>query len=193
MPTLKELRGSLDAKRVEIKSLFDTNKTDKTDPDTGHPIFKETFPIGEYKSREKELNDLTDQYESAIQVDTAYQKNAAEIKAAAHPNRTFAFGEGGSPEPARKSFEKMFTDSPEYKTWTEKKQGFGIDMNVSLKTLFSEAGGGYVPYPVQQPTLIMSPQRRLVIADLIPQADTDAAFIIYMEETGFANSAAAVA
>ena len=193
MPTLKELRGSLDAKRTEIKNLFDSNKTDKTDPDTGHPIFKETFPIAEYKSREKELNTLSDEYEAMLQVDTAYQKNSAEIKAAAQPNRTFSFGDGGSPEAATKSFEKMFTDSPEYKSWKEKKQAFGIDMNVSLKTLFSEAGGGYVPYPVQQPTLIYSAQRRLVVADLIPQADTDAAFIIYMEETGFANSAAAVA
>ena len=193
MPTLKELRGSLDAKRTEIKSLFDSNKTDKTDPDTGNPIFKDTFPIAEYKSREKELNALTDEYDAMVQIDTAYQKNNAEVKAAAQPNRTFPFGDGGGPAPATKSFEKLFTDSPEYKTWKERKQAFGIDMNVSLKTLFSEAGGGYVPYPVQQPTLIYSPQRRLVVADLIPQADTDAAFIIYMEETGFSNAAAAVA
>lgn len=97
--------------------------------------------------------------------------------------------------PAFKSLGEMYTEHPHFKAM-HRGPGlpkFTVELpDVTLKTLMSTAAG-LAPAVDRGPRIVLSAQRRPVVADLIPQDNTDQTAIKYMEETTFTNNAAFVA
>jgi HK97 family phage major capsid protein len=103
-------------------------------------------------------------------------------------------GDRGEEAPAFKTLGEMFTQNATFKAM-HKVPGarFGVDIpDVTLKTLMTTTAG-LAPANPRGPKIVLSAQRRPVVADLIPQDNTNAAAIKYMEETTFTNNAAFVA
>jgi HK97 family phage major capsid protein len=64
--------------------------------------------------------------------------------------------------------------------------------NVEVKATMSTTAG-ILPYPPQQADVVPIARRRPTVADLMPQTDTQASSIIYLEQTTATNGAATVA
>lgn len=199
MPTLKERADELATKRTELKNLFDKHKTEQKD-ENGNPVFSADTPLKEINDRNGELATLQDAYEAAKSVDAAYQANIAAIKGLSEGQRGYPLPgdhpKGGPEEwgtDETKSLPRLFTQTPEYKHRVEgNKNPFHVELKGSIKTLLTTAAG-YAPFSPRQPYVILSPQRKATIADLIPQDDTEFAQIRFMEEVLFQNAATAVA
>lgn len=194
MPTLKERADELTTKRTELKNLFDKHKTEQKD-ENDNPVFDAKIPLKEINDRNGDLATLQDAYEAAKSADTAYQANLAAMKGLTEGQRGYPLPGDGSEQggEAVKSLTAQFTQSPQYKHRVAgNRESFAIELKGSIKTLLTTTSG-YAPFSPRQPYVILSPQRRPVIADLIPQDDTEYAQILFMEEVLFQNAAAAVA
>lgn len=167
----------------------------------------------EIMRRADEINATTDAYTKARQLDAIERENAEAIKSSREIITGLPFSAAqsqGDPEQqyaAAKSIGELFTSGDAYKAWKMAGQATRIAPithnmdNVSVKswngpdavkaTLTTAAG--FAPFVPRIPRTILSAQNRPVIADLIPQDDTAAASIKYMEETTFTNNAAYVA
>jgi HK97 family phage major capsid protein len=103
---------------------------------------------------------------------------------------------GGRPgdQAEQKSLGEMFTEHAAFKAGrTMSTPRFGLAFeDVDVKTLMSTTAGWAAPND-RTPRVVLSAQRRPVVADLIPQDTTDLSVIKYMEETTFTNNAAPVA
>lgn len=202
MKTLMERAKELAHKRGELKEVYDKYILPDKKDENGQPLFSAEIPHDEVKSRNAELAKLQDAYEAAKATDEAYQANLAEMKKLGEPQRDYllpgdpAHPKGGPEEPgadAAKSLSRLFTASDAYKAYKGgAKQPFGVDLPVSVKSLLTTTSG-YAPFSPRQPYVILSAQRKPVIADLIPSDDTEYAQIRFMEEVLFQNAAAAVA
>jgi HK97 family phage major capsid protein len=96
-----------------------------------------------------------------------------------------------------------FAATEEYKNWvkhptsapwqTELKGICVTDLpRPEVKTTMTTSAG-FAPYPPRLPRIVLTPLRRPVVADLIPNTSTSDPTIIWMEETTFTNNAAMVA
>jgi HK97 family phage major capsid protein len=190
MPKAIELQKQLEQKRGELAEFVKSHTTnDGLD-----------FTVDEIKAfndRNDELGQLHDEYVKARQVEEIAQRNEEELKSLRDdlnkPNRRVPFGGGGQQQeaPAFKSLGQAFTESREYlSNRNSSTSKFIVDIEGAtlktatdaVKTVFSTATG-YVPYPPQQAGAVPFANRRLVVADLLPQTDTEAPAIIYMEQT----------
>jgi HK97 family phage major capsid protein len=214
MPTLIELQKQRDTKSAELSAIWDKAKTDEKDA-SGQPVLdlaKAGIAFDEIKKRNDELSELGKAVDAAKEIDEAYKAHQAEVKAMARATNKFNAGNGGGNDNsqhdaqmlATKTLQRGFTESPAYKSWLENKQGTSIKLEGSIKQMLngSDADGlkttltttaGYLPPTLMDTRVILSAQRRPVVADLIPQDDTMQQFIPYIQETTFTNSAAAVA
>jgi len=211
MPSLKELNDTLEVKRGELAGLFEKAKTGQVDPETNSPVFdlqKAGIAPDEIKKRTTELGELGEALRAAQEIDEAYKANQAAIRQQAQPNRKFDFAGGDPTEDQKraaqsmKSVGQLIAEDQTYKRVLDSgtKTPFNMKIDRSMKSAVAQAAEmktitestGYAPYPTLQPYIIYTPLRRLVVADLIPQDDTDQAVITYMEETTFTNNAAAV-
>lgn len=203
MPTLKELHDTLVTERGNMASFLETYQD-------GSGGFKSTPAnfAGELSERNNKLAQLNTEYEAVRQADESFKSNQSEMRRLEAFRATvpsFQHPKGGPDEPGTgqiKSLGDYFVDSAVYQD--RHKNGTldgsslkmrGMDTSVtgvSVKTLFA-TGAGYAPFIPRTDTLILSPQRRPVVADLIPQLDTLIPGTKYMEETLFTNNAAAVA
>lgn len=215
MPSLAELQKTMETKRTELSALFEKAKTGEVDPESGSPVFdlaKAGIGPEEIKKRNTELGELGDSLRAAQEIDEAYKANQKAIQDLHRPNRTFEFSGGGDPTDPQeqqrraqsmKSIGTLVGEADPYKNAIKSgvKMPFRVELDRSMKSAQAQAeemkviteATGYAPYPTLQPYVIYTPTRRLVVADLIPQDNTNQAIITYMEETTFSNGAAAVA
>jgi HK97 family phage major capsid protein len=211
MPTLAELQTLRDTKSAELGKIFEDAKTGEKDPVTGsftYDLAKISIAPDEIKKRNDELTELGKKVDEAKAVDEVYQKTLLEVKALHQPTNRFGGGDPGAGGGhditqrdyllhATKTFEKAFTESPSYKSFADEnsptwKQPANIKIEGSVKTLL-QTSAGYLPPTLADTRVILSPQRRIVVPDLIPQDDTQQQFIPFIVETTFTNAAAATA
>src|SRR5204863_7744287 len=67
-----------------------------------------------------------------------------------------------------------------------------VEVDVDLKTLF-QTTAGWAPQSLRTGFLLLNPQERIRVVDLIPKTETSQALVKYMEETTFTNAAAETA
>lgn len=170
--------------------------------------------LAEFQARNEELRDARERFAIQREATKAFEEQVAEHKKSFETvNRTVPFGDGGASgeqkrdEPqAFKSLGELFTESEAYTK--SAKQDLGVNgnvkadiPNVSIKSLEMDAlkatmatTAGWAPYPTLAPRgPVMTALRRPVVADLVPQSDTNQPAILWYEETTFTNAAASVA
>lgn len=217
MSTLADLIKERDTKSAELGKIFEEAKTGEKDPTSGAPIFdleKIKIAPGEIKKRNDELTEIGKKVDEAKLVDETYLSLQASVKAQHAVSSRFAGGvvpPGGGHDiterdylaTASKTFSQKFVEDPAYKTWVENKAQCQIKLEGSVSDLLNgrepeikatlTTSAGYLPPTLQDTRVVLSAQRRPVVADLIPQDDTNQMFIPYIVETTFTNAAAAVA
>jgi HK97 family phage major capsid protein len=211
MPTLIERSNELDQKRGELAAKFAEARNDD-----GSWKDITSDQQAEFIRRNDEIKSLADSVESLRRMEETARQNDDAMKSSRQPNRQFEFGPGGKQDdaaaPQVKSLGQMFVDSQAYKNRKDRgRSPIVVDMvpqemkDAFLKSQRGEGGStsamktlmttsaGLAPYPPRQAEIVPFPNRQPVVADLIPQQDTDAPSIIYLEITTFTRNAAAVA
>lgn len=195
MPTLAELTKDRNTKSAELGAIFDKANVGK-DAD-GQPMFdlaKAGIGHEEIKKRNDELTELGKQVDAAKETDEAYKTHQAMVKAQHRPSNIFGGGADGldvSPPAEMKTLAQKLPEMPGLKAWQETKSAQSIVVPGSVKTLLATTAG-YLPPTLQDTRVVLSAQRKPVVADLIPQDDTMQQFIPYIVETLFTNNAAMV-
>lgn len=185
-PALKEAQGKLDARRQELKQVFD-----QAGPELD--MAKVTTIDGDSKAKvdwirtkNAEVDDLAKQVEDLL----AVQKAASAVRD--HE----AKGESGD-EPGerkgreRKSFGDLLVESAAFKGKAGP-VGPEARLDIELKTLL-DTGTGWTPETTRGPRVVDFITTPLQVADIIPSTTTSQSAVTYMEETTFTNNAAAVA
>ena len=198
---LVELREKLQAKQDILGKLFEEHpENDFTNEQ-----------VDQIRQLNAELSDLGTEFEKQKELDGIGAKVRAEINSRqsptqrmTHPTNTPDEKSGGSLIQVKR-LSDWVRENDFYKGQVgQAKPRWIVDVDsgtlqdykglvgVDEKTLLTTTAG-FPPAQNRGPILIMTAQRRPVIADLIPQDATNESAIIYMEETTFTNSAASVA
>lgn len=186
-PELKELRGEIEAKRKELKSVFDEagpdrdmTKVKSLDGDAAAKV----EAIGQINA---EINDLCTKAAPLEEEHSTLTKAQRELDALSesegHPGHPTKGREGEVPN--IKSLGEVFIESEA----GAGKKGRLVEMpDVNVKALF-ETGAGWAPPTVRGPRVVDFATVPVQILDLIPTGATGQASIVYMEETTFENGA----
>lgn len=167
--------------------------------------------------RKADLDKITDEYTQTFAFEAQrkqVEQDIAEMRDATSNGINYGGGSGearrGSSVIERNGEEyddrtltDRFADTQEYKDWkkrpttapwaTELKGICVSDLpRPEVKTTMTTTAG-FAPYPPRLPRIVLTPLRRPVVADLIPNTPTGDPTIIWMEETTFTNNAAMVA
>lgn len=221
MSALAAKQEELIAKRKRMADVF-TEAGDNMDFSQVKSIEGDTSrKVEVIRQWNTELDTLTDEVKSLVEIDKIRMKNAEAFADLTKPN-------GGVPMPAKdtrsdpeglrpahpnqfKSIGQLFIDSDGFKNYSRSmKKGPVIELDskglwgglpnlspdmengaYSAKTLMQLSS-----YPIQERDIgltLLTATRRPVVADLIPTGSTDASSIRYVEETTMTNAAAAVA
>jgi HK97 family phage major capsid protein len=160
-----------------------------------------TGPVLEvFHNHNDALNELSKTYEQKREMVIAATKNALELEEmkAIHPRIAPPSREEvdkqslGFADQVKSLFERV-TESEEFKAFRPSPSShFSLTLdNVDLKTLMTTSAG-YAPANPRSSRVVLSAQRRPVVADLIPQSESNLQVYSYMEETTFTNNAAPV-
>lgn len=173
--------------------------------DKGTPTY--AFPDGQEQEayrRRDELAALTDEYKKVGLAEVA-QKNAEEMANLSRLERNYINPGGGAAglisrpysEHSGKSLGQLVTESWQYKNrgQVDSKGRFSARIEgVDVKTLLTTAGSpGFVPANPRTDLVVPYPNRRPMVADLIPTTNTDLQIIKWMEQVTFTNNASQVA
>lgn len=186
---LKELRGEIEAKRKEMKGIFDEagseRDMEKVKSIDGNSTEKVEF-IGKLND---EIGDLCEKAAPLEEEEATLTKAARRAEELAeveqhpgHPTKD----RGGETEIQTKSLGEIFVESEA----GAQKKGRTVEVEeVGLKTLF-QTSAGWEPQSIRSGLLVESPQRPPQVADALPNGTTGQAAIVYMQETVFTNAAA---
>lgn len=184
--TVAEVQTDLNQKREALAELFDKHVV--VDGDEKRYNFTDE-QLDDVRSRNDELNDLFDELKKSEEVDDIYQNTMREIKNGQRTMVDLQRGGGmAQAVEAAKSLGEMFVDSKFYK---ERDRGRDIKADFpdyEYKTTMTTAAG-FAPESTRTGKVVDYAHRRPVVADLIPQTQTEQAAVVYMEETTFTNNA----
>lgn len=192
--TIVQLGEKVSAKRAEMKKYFDDNMLEGKD-ENGNPLFKETFSAEEFEKKEAELRDLTSEWDVKRRAAEVYKANEANIADESKGVNRLGTGtkngrDGGERELEFRSLGRAFVDTCKELGITRLEQGKSVDIEgLDTKTLFSTTAG-YPPETLRSGRISESPQRRPVVADIVPQETTDQNAYKYIREDTFTNGAA---
>jgi HK97 family phage major capsid protein len=201
-----ELNQEIGAKRKQLHTIF-AEAGEELDMSKVTTISGTTDEkVAEIRRRNDELTDLQKELETVVQLEQiqAGVKDHHEHQPTSR-ERDKEAGNDDDPKDddrkPRKSAGQLFVESKAYNDHRGvSKRQFGTyhddyDLTATIreqKTVMAVAAGYSAPNP-RTDIIVLSAQRRVVVADLIPQDPTDLSVIKYMEETTFTNNAAAVA
>lgn len=193
-----ELQQEIDAKRERLSNLFKAGGAD-------YDLTEDQ--VSEIRQANDELTDLGKQLDTIV----AQEKDLGlireqQIKAFGTPQQQREFERPAgrvAKDEAPKSIADRFVEHAAYTgSKGAPRRNFGIEFSDAdpkemfygheQKTTMSTAAG-YAPVNARTGQVVLSAQRRPVVADLIPQDTTTLTVIKYMEETTFTNNAATVA
>lgn len=192
---LIEARSELDAKQKALAEMFQAH------PDLDFS----SDEVADIRAKNEELTDLGKKYETLREIEDIATSTRKAQEAARTPVSPVPFQTAQPPLDAqydgrlwqvpaqRKSLGTQFVEHDGY-TKANKKGNpqFSVDLeDVEFKTTMTESVG-FAPPNYRTNIVIPSAQRRLVVADLIPQTVTALQIINYMRETTFTNNAAFV-
>ena len=185
MNKLHEKREEIDAKRKALADIFQAHPTMDMSADV----------VEDIRRRNDELTDLGKSYDvlrDASEIADRNQKAMADDRRPVAPV-PFQGGPDAAHAPVQqKSIGRRYVEHDGYRRAVKRgNPQFSVDLDdVEFKTTMTEAAG-FAPPNYRTDIVIPSAQRRLVVADLIPQTTTQAQIILYMRETTFTNNAAA--
>lgn len=192
----KELLEKLNAKRAELAAIFEKAKTSVDGKDSYNLT---TTQLEDVKARNTEINDLAKQIEDLKSADQIYQDNQKAMNEGRKAASELPLGSSANGGQARaqqlKSLGDYFVESEAYLRRTSPKHvkvelpDFDFLAARGQKTLM-ETGAGFAPQSIRTGRVVDYAHRRPVVADFIPQVETDQAAAVYMEETTFTNNAA---
>lgn len=184
-----ELAQEIDAKRAKLSELFKAGGDDMKLSDD---------QVKEIRSLNEELTDLGKQFDQARELEIIQEGLREKVNGRESDDRPAG---NAQERDERKSLGQRFAEhatSQQYKGRNKREFSINFDdfdetkARQERKTLMDTTAGFSAPNP-RGPRVVLSAQRRPVVADLIPQDTTDQSIIKYMEETTFTNNAAAVA
>lgn len=183
-----EIRKELDTKQQELAAFIKSKETDD-----GHNFDGDS--IKALADRNEELNTIGEELSKAEQIEKSL-KSALDSMAAnreVQDRRAFSAAKGDAPQVTPqapvyagvKGIGDIFTESDAIKAVEGMKgRPFETSLNVDLGAMkAATTTTTALPYPAQQPFIVGYPTRRPMVADLIPQTDSDQPAIIYLEQT----------
>lgn len=196
---LETMAGELATKRTELAEIFEKSKTSD-----GRLDLKQE-QLDDVRARHKELDEKGKAYATARDLDEMERKNKEALDDLNEPRHPSRHGNGRhdrlkemqGEQPEWKSLGQQVLESKAAKAAFADAAGggqmrpFKVDLpDFDVKTVMAETGAGYAPPNYRTNIVVFSPQRRPVVADLIPQDPTELQVVKYMEETTFTNSSA---
>jgi len=179
--TLKEAREKLDAKRAELKAIFDAAGPDMDMAKVDLPGDSKA-KVEAIQTKNKELEDLNDELQKLRDLDESRKRIAG-------METTVGKGTGaikGEEKPEYKSLGQAFIES---KAGSDYK-GRSIDVpGINLKTLM-QASAGWDPENVRSGKVQLYQAQALSVLDFIPMGTCSGDLYKYMKETTFTNNAA---
>lgn len=191
-PELKELRGEIEAKRKDLKKVFDEAGPDRD-------MDKVKSLEGDSTAKVESIGKLNDEIGGLAEKAKPYEEEEATLTKAArradelgevedhpgHDSKGRGRGEGETEVPI-KTLGEIFVES---EAGTGKK-GKTVEVeDVGLKALF-QTSAGWQPESIRSGRLVDAAVRPPQVADAIPNGTTGQAAIVYMRETLFENNAA---
>lgn len=165
--------------QATLKKLGDDLKDEAT------KSFKEVEKFGEMTTKQKSVVDemLVKQTALIEQMSQAEQKLVELSKSR------------GDQDQDQKSYGQQLVESEDYKNWVKaggmKSTQSGFVLPVKAITSLSDSAGAGIA-PTRLPGIVMPPERRMTIRDLLTPGSTDSNLVQYVRETGFTNNAATV-
>lgn len=189
MSRVTEMETKVQNLQASAFRAFEGMKTDKKNRMGGDVYDANGVQLAELHDLIKELNDSTKELERA----RAYERDFKRVSdlEGNRAERKFEQGAYGAVADTR-SLSEQFLQASNYAKQVNKKQVSAVLSGLDLKTLMTNSSG-FAPKNDRSNVVVFSPQRRLMVADLIPQDLTENSIVKYMEETTFTNSAAMVA
>lgn len=191
---LIEKQRELEQKRNELKALFDAHKDEKGN------YTHSADQLAELNARNDELTALGKAFDDAHRLYLADQKNAEELARLTALGAAPVHPTGGTDQTTGEAERKAIANVGQQYIEAIPKGLTPIDLkyrtinlpDVDLKTLMSRTAG-WDPEEIRNRPLVLSAQRPIQLADLLPTRTVTQDAIKYMEETTFTNNAAEVA